>query len=260
MHCIGDDDIGDDNFGHDNIDDTGDDDDDNIDDGSLHRAFNQQNPVRNESDTELIYPPNDYRRNPYTSPKLTELETELYNVLFDLISSKGVYFYEHVSSASVLDETELPSKDSFYSHLTGESITDAEYARAKDVWQKFQMKTLWNYHDLYLITDVLLLADVILNFQKVCRDNYGIDPLHSYTTPGFGWQSLLKMTGVELELFSEEQKELYLFFEAAKRGGLSTISKRHVKANIPGRADYDSSKPNKWIMYWDANNLYVSFL
>ena len=136
----------------------------------------------------------------------------------------------------------------------------AEYARAKDVWQKFQMKTLWNYHDLYLITDVLLLADVILNFQKVCRDNYGIDPLHSYTRPGFGWQSLLKMTGVELELFSEEQKELYLFFEAAKQGGLSTISKRHVKANIPGRADYDPSKPNKWIMYWDANNLYVSFL
>ena len=237
-----------------------DDDDDNIDDGSLHRAFNQQNPVRNESDTELIYPPNDYRRNPYTSPELTEVETELYNVLFDLISSKGVYFYEYVSSASILEETTLPSQEEFYSHLTGESITDVEYARAKDVWEKFQMKSLWNYHDLYLITDVLLLADVILNFQKVCRDNYGIDPLHSYTTPGFGWQSLLKMTGVELELFSEEQKELYLFFEAAKRGGLSTISKRHIKANIPERTDYDPSKPNKWIMYWDANNLYVSFL
>ena len=66
------------------------------------------------------------------------------------------------------------------------------------------------------------------------------------------------MTGVELDLFSEEQQDLYMFFEAAKRGGLSTISKRHVEANIPGRSDFDSSKPNKWIMYWDANNLYVS--
>ena len=233
-----------------------DDHDDEIDDGSLHRAFDQRNPVNDEPT--MIYPLNDYRRNPYTPLELSESETELYDTLFDLICSKGVYFYEYVTTASVLNETSLPSQKDFYSHLTDESITDEEYARAKNVWEKFQMKTLWNYHDLYLITDVLLLADVVRNFQKVCHGNYGIDPLHSYTTPGFGWQSLLKMTGVELELFSEEQKELYLFFEAAKRGGLSTISKRHAKANIPGRADFDPSKPKKWIMYWDKNNLYVS--
>jgi hypothetical protein len=237
-----------------------DEDNDDIDDGSLHRAFDQQNPPPEESDTPTIYPPNDYRRTPYTPPELNESETELYDTLFDLISSKGVYFYEYVTSASVLNETELPTQDAFYSHLTGESITDAEYARAKNVWEKFNMKTLWNYHDLYLITDVLLLADVLLKFQKVCTESYGIDPLHSYTTPGFSWQALLKMTGVELELFSEKQKDLYLFFEAAKRGGLSTISKRYVKANIPGREGYDPSKPNKWILYLDANNLYVSFL
>ena len=201
---------------------------------------------------------NDYRQTPYTPPELRESENELYDTLFELISAKGVYFYEYVTNASVLDETKLPSQDKFYSHLTDEQITDKEYLRAKNVWEKFQMKTLWNYHDLYLITDVLLLADVVRNFQKVCRDNYGLDPLRSYTTPGFGWQSLLKMTGVELELFDEEQQDLYMFFEAAKRGGLSTISKRHVKANIPGREDFDPSKPNKWIMYWDANNLYVS--
>ena len=172
----------------------------------------------------------------------------------------GVYFYEYVTSTAVLEETELPDQEDFYSRLTGEGITDEEYERASAVWDQFHMKSLWNYHDLYLIMDVLLLADVLLKFQKVCHRNYGIDPLHSYTTPGFGWQSLLKMTGVELQLFSEEEKELYLFFEAAKRGGLSTISRRYQKANIPGRADFDPSKPNKWIMYWDANNLYVSFL
>ena len=231
-------------------------DDEDTDDGSLHRAFDQQNPVRDERPS--IYPPKDYRQTPYNPPELTESEAVLYNELFELISSKGVYFYEYVTNASVLDETKLPSQEKFYSHLTDESITDDEYQRAQNVWEKFQMKTLWHYHTLYLICDVLLLADVVRNFQKVCRDNYGIDPLRSYTTPGFGWQSLLKMTGVELELFDEEQQDLYMFFESAKRGGLSTISKRHVKANIPGRADFDPSKPNKWVMYWDANNLYVS--
>ena len=229
-------------------------DEENVDDGSLHRAFDQENPLSNEPVN--IYPPNDYRRNPYTSPELDEAQTELYDGLFEVISSKGVYFYEYVTSLDVLDETKLPKQEDFYSHLTDESITDEEYARAKEVWEKFKMKTLWNYHDLYLIMDVLLLADVLLAFQKVCHENYGIDPLHSYTTPGFGWQSLLKMTNIELELFSEDQKDLYLFFEAAKRGGLSTISHRHLKANIPGRADFDPEKPTSWIMYLDANNLY----
>ena len=227
---------------------------DDIDDGSFYRVFDQQNPVSDEPS--MIYPSNDYRQDPYSPPELSESETELYNTLFELISSKGVYFYEYVTSASVLDEDALPKQKFFYSHLTDESITDEEYARAENVWTKFKMKSLWNYHDLYLITDVLLLADVVQNFQKVCHNNYGIDPLHSYTTPGFGWQSLLKMTGAELELFSKEQKDLYHFFESAKRGGLSTISKRYVKANIPGRADFDPNEPNKWIMYLDANNLY----
>ena len=88
--------------------------------------------------------------------------------------------------------------------------------------------------------------------KKTC-----IDPLHSYTTPGFGWQALLKRSKEELELLTEEQKDLYLFFEEAKRGGLSVISDRYAKAeNIPGREGYDKSKPTTWLMYLDANNLY----
>ena len=109
--------------------------------------------------------------------------------------------------------------------------------------------------------DVLLLADVVRAFQKRSRQTYDIDPLHSYTTPGFSWQALLKRSQAELELLTEEQKDLYLFFEDAKRGGLSVISERHAKAeNIPGRAGYDPNKPTRWLMYWDANNLYGLYL
>ena len=132
-------------------------------------TLDRQNPVSDATPT--IYPPNDYPQNPYTSPELAESETELYNSLFELISLKGVYFYQYMTSASVLDETALPSQEDFYSHRTDESITEEEYARAKNVWEKFQMKTLWNYHDFYLIMDVVLSADVLLNFRKVCYDN-----------------------------------------------------------------------------------------
>ena len=225
------------------------------DDVNTYRAFNQQQQQhQSEEQQQEQRNTGDYRDHPYQLPELPD--ENLYDTLFELISSKGVYFYEYATSTDVLDETSLPIQEEFYSHLKDEHITDEEFARAQAVWSNFQMKKLWNYHDLYLITDVVLLADVILAFQKVCRSNYGIDPLHSYTTPGFGWQALLKMTDVELELLSEEQKDMYLFFEAAKRGGLSTISHRYLKANIPGRADFDPSEPNKWVMYLDANNLY----
>lgn len=198
--------------------------------------------------------------NPYISPELNESQNELSDSFFELASSKGIYCYEYVTDLAVLNETSLPPQDKFYSQLKDESITDEEYARAENVWQTFNMKRLWNYHDLYLITDVLLLADVILAFQKVCYANYGIDPLHSYTTPGFGWQALLKMSKPDLDLLSEEQKELYLLFEAAKRGGLSVISHRYLKANIPGRTGFDPKKPISFIMYLDANNLYGEFI
>ena len=103
-------------------------------------------------------------------------------------------------------------------------------------------------------TDVALLADVFENFRNICQEQYGLDPAHYYTSPGLSWDALLKKTGVELELFTD--LEMHLFVERGMRGGISMVSKRYAKANNPQVADYDPSKPNKYIMYLDANNLY----
>ena len=62
------------------------------------------------------------------------------------------------------------------------------------------------------------------------------------------------MTDVELELLSDKDK--YLFFEAAKRGGICVISHRYAKANIPGQEKYSEKEPTSHLMYLDANNLY----
>ena len=72
-------------------------------------------------------------------------------------------------------------------------------------------------------------------------------------TPGFAWNALLKMVDEDLELLSD--KDMYMFFEDGKRGGVSVISHRYAKANIPGRDDFDPAKPNNWLIYLDANNL-----
>ena len=75
-------------------------------------------------------------------------------------------------------ENQLPEKEKFYSSLSGQGITDEDYAHAKQVWATTGCRNLGDYHDLYVETDTLLLADVCENFRKVCQEKYGLDPAH----------------------------------------------------------------------------------
>ena len=172
----------------------------------------------------------------------------------ELLYKKGIYPYEYMDSWEKFSETRLPEKEKFYSKLNDEHITDEEYGHAQKVWETFECKTLGDYHDLYVKTDVALLADLFENFRRLCLVQYGLDPAHYYTSPGLSWDALLKKTGVQLELFTD--LEMHLFVERGMRGGISMVSKRYAKANNPLVSDYDPSKPNKYIMYLDANNLY----
>ena len=86
----------------------------------------------------------------------------------DLVRRKGVYPYDYVDSITKLSETKLPPQEQFYSELNHSSISDEDYEHARNVWKYFDMKTMKDYHNLYLKTDVLLLADVFENFRNVC--------------------------------------------------------------------------------------------
>ena len=101
------------------------------------------------------------------------------------------------------EETSFPEKEKFYSNLTEEHITDEKYEHAQKVWEECECQTLGDYHDLYVETDVALLADVFKNFRTLCLDQYGLDPAHFYTSPGLSWNALLKKTGIELELLTD---------------------------------------------------------
>ena len=129
------------------------------------------------------------------------------------------------------------------------------YQHAKSVWEKFNMKNMRNYHNLYLKTDVILLADVFESFRKVCKENYSLDPAWYFTSPGLAWDAMLKITGVELELMSDPN--MYLMIENGIRGGISTITKRYAKANNPYMGEkFNPNEETKYIPYLDANNLY----
>ena len=116
------------------------------------------------------------------------------------------------------------------------------------------MKVLRNYHNFYLLTDVLLLADMFENFRDVCLRHYGLDPAYNCTFSCLFWQAALKLTDVELDLPTDIDQ--HSFIEEGIRGGVAMISHRYSQANTSGMENYDASKRNNCIMYLDANNLY----
>ena len=171
-----------------------------------------------------------------------------------LLTRKGVYPYDYITSIKQLKEAKLPPKEAFYSLLYNEEISDEDYQHAHNVWNTFKCKTLHDYHDLYLTSDVLLLADVFENFRKTCLNYYKLDPCHYYTAPGLAWDACLKLTKQELHLLTDY--DMLMMFEKGIRGGMSHISKRYAEANNKYMKDYDKTQPSTYIQYLDANNLY----
>ena len=173
----------------------------------------------------------------------------------ELLIRKGVYPYEYMDSWDRLEEKRLPSKDEFYSKLNMSGISEKDHQHACKVWNEFDLKNMGDYRDLYLETDVILLANVFESFRKVCLDNYELDPAHFYTALGLAWKACLKKTGVNLELLKDP--DMLLMFERGIRGGITHLVHKWAIANNPYMGcEYDPLRPTKYLQYLDANNLY----
>ena len=92
------------------------------------------------------------------------------------------------------DETSLPDKEAFYSSLNMEDNTDVDHMHAKRVFKNLDNKNLGDYHDLYVQSDTLLLADVFQYFRNMCIKVYELDTAHFLSAPGLAWQVCLKKT------------------------------------------------------------------
>ena len=172
----------------------------------------------------------------------------------EILKQKGFYPYEYMDKVERFKENKPPPLKAFYSKLSGRGITKKDYNHVWNVWKTFNMKTLKEYHELYNISDVLLLADVFENFRDLCLKIYKLDPVYYFTAPGLAWDACLKMTNIQLELLSDVN--MLLMFEKGIRGGISIISNRYGEANNKYMKDYNKNKDSKYLMYLDANNLY----
>ena len=126
-------------------------------------------------------------------------ECKAFSEKLKLVKQKGIYPYEYFNNFEKFKQDRLPNIDCFFSSLKGCGISEKEYERPCDAWKLFGFKTLGEYHDLYLKTDVLLLCDVFETFISVCLKDYVLDPCHYFSSPGLSWDAMLKFTGVRLE-------------------------------------------------------------
>ena len=99
---------------------------------------------------------------------------------FVLLLRKSVYSYEYMDTWERFSEISLPSKEDFYSNLNMEDISDIDYRHAINVFKGFKLENVGDYHDLYVQSDTLLLANIFNNFIDMCIKEYELDPLTFY--------------------------------------------------------------------------------
>ena len=150
---------------------------------------------------------------------------------YDLLTRKGIYPYEYVSSWDRFEETQLHPIEAFCSKLNMSSISSDDYQHAQRAWKEFRIHNLGDYHDLYLRTDVVLLANVYEAFRETCLEHYKLDPAHFYTSRGLAWKACLKRTGIRLKLLTDP--DMLLIFEHGIRGGITQVVRKYAAANNP---------------------------
>ena len=136
---------------------------------------------------------------------------------YELLLCKGVFCYTYLHHFCNFEEPRLPPCECFMNDLNQEQICAEDYTHAQNVWDTRCCQTLGEYHDVYLRSDVLILADVFETFRKFCLAQYGLDPAHYFTSSQLSCDALLKMTGIKLELLSDI--DMYSFIESGIHGG-----------------------------------------
>ena len=162
-----------------------------------------------------------------------------FNNKFILLLRKGVYCYEYMDGWEKFNETSLPEKEGFYSHLNMEAITDAEYPYAKRVRKDFEIKNSGEYHDLYVQTNTLL-ADVFENLRNMCLKIYDLDQAIFLSASRLAWQAALKITKGKLDFLTHIN--MLLMVKKGIRGGICHSIYRYAKASNKCMKDYDKNK------------------
>ena len=171
-----------------------------------------------------------------------------------MLLRKDIYPCEYMYSCKRFEETSFLIKK-LYSELNLENITHEDCIHAQKLFEELKIKNLREYHDIYVQSDTLLLADVFDNFRKKCIEIYELDPAHFLFAPGLAWQAYLKKRGVKLELLTDINM-LLMIEKGTRRGICHAIYKYATANNKYMKENYDKNIRSSYLMYLDTINLY----
>ena len=164
------------------------------------------------------------------------------DTLFGKITRKCFFPYSYLDSFTKFQKPLPEYGESWRNSLSGKiDITFADYQHAVDVYRDFSCNNLGDYHDIYLKTDVLILADIFEKFRSVCLSVYKLDPTHFYSAPNLSWEAMLISTNVKLGLL--EDIDMLLFFRTGypwRYNGVGEL--RHFKASNPYLESFDGNE------------------
>ena len=175
-----------------------------------------------------------------------------------MVQKKGIFPYEHIASEKVLEETSLPSRDKFYSTLKQSTVSEEDYTFALDVFKEGKCKNIKDYMELYLKTDVYLLAEIFQNFRKTIYENYSLDPAQLLTISSLAMQAALLQSKRKIELLTDIS--VITDFETSIRGGLTSVVQGKNTFNNKYLKDFDSNKDITTGIFFDVNSLYAKVL
>ena len=209
----------------------------------------------------LIYKCVEYKNKSYKPiASLTERFPSTYkfcngdNNKFVSLLRKGVYPYEYTDDWDRFKESQLPLMKDFDNTLNQTDITKEDYEHAQKVWNTFNIKNVGEYHDLYVQSDTLLLADIFENFRETRQRIYKLDPAHFLSALGLGWQASLKMTKVKFELLTDEN--MLLMVKEGIRRRICQAIHHYETANNKYMKNYNKNVISSYLQYLDAKNLY----
>ena len=161
------------------------------------------------------------------------------------LTKKLAYSYEYFNCIDDYQKSvNNLKKEHFFSKLKNKCPDNEEIQRTMDIIERFNIKNGEELTEIYLKSDVLLLACVFEKFIKVSNNEFKINPLYCVSLPGYTWQCGLKYTGIKLQTLQD--KDMILLLENNIRGGISSVmGDRYMKSDENGK-----------VMYFDANNLY----
>ena len=154
--------------------------------------------------------------------------------------------------------SQLVPQSAFYNSMTNSNISDENYQLATEVWKAFKMKTMREYMETYCMCDTLILAEVFEMFRMESIVNFGMDPTHFISLPGFGFNAFLKKTDVKLEYITDP--DIFGMLSSNLRGGHSFCSQRYEESSLfktllSGKMTTSSTDIEQHLIYIDANNL-----